>query len=106
MKLFSIGLGKLVDAYAKEAAHDLIRLCPLPAEFSKKNKLVFEQKVDHTLVEVFVRVKSFRKEHRLGIFKRARFAKIFQDELTLLGYDPELVSKVTAALVATALAGD
>jgi hypothetical protein len=106
MKLFGIGLGKFVDAYAKEVAHDLLRLCPLPKEFSKMSSLAFEQKVDRALVEVFAQVKSFRKKHRLGIFKRARFAKTFQDELTLLGYAPELVSKVTAALVATALSGD
>lgn len=105
MKLFKFTSYKVVDAYAKELANDFFRLCAQPGSSASNNKL-FEKKVEQALIGIFAQVKIFRKEHHLGIFNRARFAKVFQDEMMRMGYAPELVNEVTTALVAAALSGD
>ncbi len=102
MMFFKFISNKAVDACAKELAVYFARSCPLMN--ASANSRSFEKQIDHALAELFNRAKTFRQEHRLGIFKRARLAKKFQDELILLGYEPELVNRVTTALVATALA--
>ena len=104
-KLFNLFSSKLVDGFAKELAHDFSKSYKSQGEFSKKGK-VPEQKVDQLLAHIFVKTRTFRQENRLGVFKRARLAKKFQDELIFLGYEPELVSRVTTALLTAALSAD
>ena len=93
-----------MDAYAKELAQDFVRICPITAKEFLSGK-DGDKKNQQTLTDMFDRAKTFRQEHRLGIFKRARFAKRFQDELRNQGYAPSLVNQITTALVANALTG-
>ena len=101
MKLFNFVSGKTVDTFAKELAERFSQSCPLHGSTNKNRD--FEKQVQLALNELFDRAKAFRREQGLGIFKRARLAKKFQDELVALGYDTELVGRVTTALVASAL---
>jgi hypothetical protein len=105
MKLFGWTSNKVVDTRARELAQRLFVLCPQPKEFSKKKSAEFEKRIDGAMRDIFAQAKAFRAEHGLGIFKRARFAKIFQDELMRQGYDGATVGKVTTALVTAALSG-
>ncbi len=101
MKLFSFMSGGLVDGVAKELANEFAKACPLSGSTGKKDEL--EKRVEKALSGIFIRAKAFRETHHLGIFKRARLAKKFQDEMLAHGYEADLVNRVTTALVANAL---
>lgn len=105
MALFNWVSRKQVDDCARILARDFSTLCPLSGENAGK-ATVAAKKVEGALNQIFTRAKSFRQENRLGVLKRARLAKTFQDELMGLGYPPEVINKVTTALVATALTAD
>lgn len=103
MRLFGFTSGKTVDAFARQLAQDFFNACQHPGRATAKDK-AFEKKADQVLLGIYARAKAFRQEHRLGVINRARFAKSFQDELLALGYAQDLVTRVTKALVAAALA--
>lgn len=104
MVFFDFFSNKSVDVFAKELVADFVRQCPLGQRPVMKGG-TFEKKVDAVLSALFVRAKAFRTEHRLGVFKRARLAKKFQDELVAAGYPADVVNKITTAMVAAALSG-
>jgi len=104
MGLFSFTSGKVVDGFARQLARDFFNECKRPDRATTKTK-AFEKRADQALVGIYARAKAFREERRLGVINRARFAKGFQDELASLGMAPELVSRVTTALVTSALSG-
>lgn len=93
----------MVDTFASELANRFALACPLRGSGIKDRD--FEKLVDKALTDIFTATTQFRTQHRLGIFKRARLAKKFQDELMRLGYAPDLVNRVTTALVASSLSG-
>lgn len=99
MGLFGSASGKQVDALANLLANEMVRLRPPnPADatagpgYSLKN---LERKVD----ELFERATAFRKEHKLGIYKKARLANTFRWELKERGYDPAFIETLTEKLV-------
>ena len=104
MSFFGLTSRKRGDQCAKNLAREFSQWCPLsePAKGGRYS----EKKVEGALAEIYRQAKAFRQENRLGVLNRARFAKVFQDELAGLGYPPELFTKVTTALVINALAGD
>lgn len=101
--LFGLGFGKTIDAFALELANRFAQACPIRGAGVKDRD--FEKLVDNALNDIFTATRQFRTQHRLGIFKRARLAKKFQDELMRLGYAPDLVNRVTTALVTSSLSG-
>lgn len=101
MKFFNFVCGKLVDSFAKELAKDFAKACPLTGAINGKRDP--GKQAEKALADIFKRASSFRQEQRLGVFKRARLAKKFQDELRALGYDADMVNRVTTALVTNAL---
>jgi hypothetical protein len=103
MNLFSLTPNRLVDQCARDLAAEFSRLCPLPEK--QVGRPPSERSVERALKEVYARARTFREGHRLGIFSRARLARVFQQELANRGYAAELVTKVTTSLVATALTG-
>ena len=104
MSFFGFTSRKRVDECAKSLAIEFSRLCPL-SEHVKGGRNP-EKKVEGALAELYKQARAFRQDNKLGVFSRARFAKVFQDELAGLGYLPELSAKVTTALVINALSGD
>lgn len=104
MWFFKFVSNKVVDAFARELVTDFMRQCPLGQKPVMKGG-AFEKKVDAVLSDIYRRAKDFRTEQDLGVFKRARLAKVFQDELSAAGYPADVVNKITTALVASALTG-
>ncbi|MFN7085117.1 MAG: hypothetical protein ACK4N4_00650 [Burkholderiales bacterium] len=104
MSIFGFTPRKRVDETAKKLAREFFRLCP-PAAPAKGGQ-PSEKKIESALAEIYKQAKAFRRENRLGVLNRARFAKVFQDELAALGYPSESFTKVTTALVINALSGD
>jgi len=54
-----------------------------------------EQKVD----ALFEKATAFRKEHKLGIYKKARLANTFRWEMKERGYDDSFIEMITEKLV-------
>lgn len=67
--------------------------------------MVSEKKVQQALDALYRDAAAFAAEQRLGVLRRARFAKAFQDELAKRGYRGDLVAKITTALTTSALIG-
>ena len=104
MWIFSFASNKLVDSFARELVADFVRQCPLGQKQVMKGG-AFEKKVDSVMSDLYARARNFRTEQHLGVFKRARLAKTFQDELAAAGYPADVSNKITTALVASALTG-
>jgi hypothetical protein len=104
MKLFGFTSSKTVDAFAKELAHEFANRYPLSGKKELK-KSSLEKQIERSLSEFYAKAKAFKQEHKLGVFKRARLAKTFQDEMRVLGYDADTVTKITTGLVTVALSG-
>ena len=95
--------GKTVRNGASALADAFSEKFPPPGA---KRKAQSKLKIDSALDSLYRDAAVFRREHRLGILGRARFAKAFQDELLARGYPAELVMKITSAITATALVSD
>jgi hypothetical protein len=95
---FGSASGRQVDEMASLLAQEMTKLRPLQGKgaagpgVSLKN---LERKVD----ELFEKAVAFRKEHKLGVYKKARLANSFRWEMKELGYDPDFVEAATEKLV-------
>lgn len=99
MGLFGSASSKQVDALAQLLVSEMVRLRPPSPDktetgpgYSLKN---LERKVD----ELFERAVAFRKEHKLGLYKKARLANTFRWELKERGYDSAFAEALTEKLV-------
>ncbi|OGA20065.1 MAG: hypothetical protein A3G25_14145 [Betaproteobacteria bacterium RIFCSPLOWO2_12_FULL_63_13] len=95
--------GKTVRQGASALADAFSEKFPPPGA---RRKAQSRLKIDSALDSLYRDAAAFRREHRLGVLGRARFAKAFQDELLARGYPAELVMKITSAITATALVSD
>ncbi len=50
------------------------------------------------LQHVFLSVQNYCRAHKIGLLKKARLSKVFQDELASLGYREDFIKDVTWAL--------
>lgn len=99
MGLFGSVSGKQVDEFACTLAAEVSKLrapegkvVPGSPGMSLKN---LERRVD----ELFEKATAFRKEHKLGIYKKARLANTFRWEMKERGYDTAYIESVTEKLV-------
>lgn len=96
------GLGASLDRLAEELAGEFSQVCPVGGA-PQVRPLKRQAWIDKGLGRIYDRARDYRQAHGLGILARARLAKSFQREMIRLGYEQVLVSKVTTALVMTAL---
>ena len=61
--------------------------------------------VEKALDNLYLEAGRFAQEQKLGVLRRAAFAKVIQNELIGLGYPVGLVAKVVNALMVNALVG-
>lgn len=89
----------LIEA-ARSIVQDFSAICPPP---SKASKSVSEKRVADALSVLYGAAANVATLHRLGVLRRAAFAKAIQSELFRLGYPSELVGKIVSALTIKAL---
>lgn len=97
MALFGSVSGSQVDDFARSLVEELVRQFPPTSEqWDKKNskKMVFS-----ALDGLFDKAGSFRKQHQLGVYKKARLANTFRWELQEKGYDTTFIEFATESLV-------
>jgi hypothetical protein len=90
---------KEVDAMGKSLARELAHRIP-PATLAERTSWSpkDQAKLANALRDAFFKVEKFHRERQLGVLKRARLSKSFQDELALLGYTQDFVKEVTLGM--------
>lgn len=99
MGLFGSASGKQVDAFARTLVDEVYRLRAPEGKSGAGNPgtslRILEQKVD----ALFETATSFRVQHKLGIYKKARLANTFRWEMKERGYDDSFIEMITEKLV-------
>ena len=95
MNFFGSTSGAKVDEFARALAQELVRyLPPAPGPKGPTPKQIYI-----SCETVFAKALAFKKEHKLGIYKKARLGNTFGWELKALGYDAPFAEEVTQRLV-------
>jgi len=90
--------GKQIDAFAKELADSVAKRYP-PSLDRDKARMVSVNRITRVLEDVFDKAVEFNREHRLGVYKKARLGNSFKWELSELGYSAKFVEVATEGLV-------
>lgn len=101
MRLSRFLFSKVLEGEVQSLVKDFAVNCPPPSQAG--NRKVSEKLVQQALSQLYAQAKAVTTRYRMGVIRRALFAKVFQDELRQLGYPSELVSKITGALTINAL---
>ena len=98
MALFGGVSTKEVDSFAKELAQELSKRYPATLEQSGGPTLS-EKRITRILEDVCNKAAAFRKEHGIGVYKKARLGNTFRWELEELGYSKKFIETATEGLV-------
>ena len=97
--IFGLFNDKEDDNFARELAREVSRRLP-PAVLAAQKKA--GTKMDRTLARALDHVSAatveYQSRKRVGVMKRVRLSKVFQEELDTLGYDDEFIRDVTLRL--------
>ena len=98
MGLFGSVSAKEVDGFAKTLAQELAKRYP-PALDKDSERKISQKRLTMLLEGTFNRAAEFRKQHKLGVYKKARLSNTFRWELQELGYSSKFVELATEGLV-------
>lgn len=85
-----------IDEFAKLLARDLSRRIP-PTTGDKKR--ITPKQLANVVEEVYARAAKFRRENRLGVYKKAKLGNVFKWELKELGYGDDFIEEITKGLI-------
>jgi hypothetical protein len=89
---------KNLDEFAKQLAASVAKRYP-PALDKAKEKKVSVNRITKVLEDTFVKAVEFDREHKLGVYKRARLGNSFKWELKELGYSDKFIEVATEGLI-------
>jgi hypothetical protein len=90
-----------IDDFGIQLANEMARRIPLEPKTAKKNpNEKYARAIDHALGLTI----AFQRDHKLGIYGKARLFNSFKWQLKQLGYPDDFVDQTTAALVNLAAA--
>jgi hypothetical protein len=98
MGLFGSVSGKQVDEFAKSLALELSKRYP-PALDRGTERRISQKRLTTILEDIFQRATDYRKQHRLGVYKKARLGNTFRWELKENGYSDKFIEIATEGLV-------
>ena len=98
MGLFGSVSGKEVDGFAKTLAQELAKRYP-PALDKDSERKISQKRLTMLLEGTFNRAAEFRKQHKLGVYKKARLGNTFRWELQEMGYSPKFVEAATEGII-------
>jgi hypothetical protein len=97
--IFGLFKDKEDEDFARQLAREVSRRLPPAVLASQKAS---GTKMDRTLARALDHVSAATVEYngrkRVGVMKRVRLSKVFQEELDTLGYDDEFIRDVTLRL--------
>jgi hypothetical protein len=99
MGLFGSVSGKQVDEFACALAAEVSQLRPPADKMTPGSPGLSLKNLERRVDELFEKATAFRKEHKLGIYKKARLANTFRWEMKERGYDTAYIESVTEKLV-------
>ena len=98
MGLFGSVSGKEVDGFAKTLAQELAKRYP-PALDKVSERKISQKRLTMLLEDTFNRAAEFRKQHKLGVYKKARLGNTFRWELQEMGYSQKFVEAATEGII-------
>ena len=98
MALFGSVSGKEVDGFAKTLAQELAKRYP-PALDKDSERKISQKRLTMLLEGTFNRAAEFRKQHKLGVYKKARLGNTFRWELQEMGYSQKFVEAATEGII-------
>jgi hypothetical protein len=97
--VFGLLRDKELENFAADLARQLNARIPLAALSAERaSDAKFKATLANALHQVFLAAQNYCREHKVGLLKRARFSKTFQDEIKSLGYPDAFVREVTMSL--------
>lgn len=91
-------LGSEAVTFGDSLAHEVARRYPLPTS-SKGLPKISVDRLTRILESTYANAQSFKAEHRLGWFGKARLSHAFKWGLLELGYDQAFADMATEGLV-------
>ena len=98
MGLFGSASGKDIDAFAKMLAQDLAKRYP-PALDKGSERKISQKRLTTILEDTVARAVEFKREHKLGVYKKARLGNSFRWDLQDMGYSEKFVELATEGLI-------
>ena len=98
MGLFGSVSGKEVDGFAKTLAQELAKRYP-PALDKDSERKISQKRLTMLLEDTFNRAAEFRKQHKLGVYKKARLGNTFRWELQEMGYSQKFIEAATEGII-------
>lgn len=99
MGLFGSVSGKQVDEFAKGLAQEIAKRYPPTMDKGSGERKISQKRLTNILEEAFKKAADFRRQHKLGVYKKARLGNTFRWELSELGYSEKFVETATEGLV-------
>ena len=99
MGLFGSASGKDVDQFAKGLAQDIAKRYPPTMDKGASERRISQKRLSAILEDTFSKATEFRKQHKLGVYKKARLSNTFRWELQDLGYSDKFIELATEGLV-------
>ncbi len=98
MGIFGSASGKQVDEFAVTLAQELAKRYP-PALDKGSERRISQKRLSMILEDTFQNAMEYRKQHKLGVYKKARLGNTFRWELQEMGYSEKFVEIATEGLV-------
>jgi len=99
MGLFGSASGKEVDDFARGLVDTVVTFRPPKGKVSPGSPGVSLKTLEQRVDALFATATAFRKEHKLGIYKKARLANSFRWEMKERGYEDSFIELITEKLV-------
>ena|SRR5713226_4294874 len=97
--VFGLLHDKELENFAADLARQLnARMPPAALSAERASDPKFKTALAKSLHHVFLGAQNYCRDHKVGLLKRARFSKTFQDEIKSLGYPDDFVKEVTMSL--------
>jgi len=98
MALFGSVSGKQIDEFARTLARELAKRYP-PALDKGSERRISQKRLSTILEDTFNSAVDFNKQHKLGVYKKARLGNTFRWELQEMGYSEKFIEVATEGLV-------
>ena len=98
MALFGSVSGKQIDEFAKNLALELSKRYP-PALDKGSERRISMKRLTTILEDTFNRAIEFKRQHKLGVYKKARLGNTFRWELEQMGYSKKFIETATEGLI-------
>ncbi len=98
MALFGSVSGKQVDEFAKTLAQELAKRYPAALDKGGARR-ISQKRMTAILEDTCNRALEFKKQHQLGVYKKARLGNTFRWELQEMGYSDGFIETATEALI-------